>query len=453
MSKKTQFASRIGLIAATVGSAVGLGNVWRFPAEVQEGGGAAFLLVYIGCVILLGIPVMLSEFALGRAGHSDAIGALKNVGASKPWWVVGGIAILASYLILCFYMVVAGWTLEYLVQSITGGLFEPVAGEAGLNSHFTAKMEQYVTTDWSPLIYTFLMVFINLGILLGGVQKGIERMSNIMMPLFFLVLVVFVVVALSLPDAGAGLSFFLRPDFSKITGSTIVSALGQAFFSLSLGMGILITYSAYFSAKVPLVRTAITVSLLDLLVAIMMGLVIFPAITSFGLDGETIRGASLVFVTLPEVFTHMGMPQLWSILFFLLLAVAALTSTISIAEVSVAFIIDRFHTSRIKACLLVSLPVLPISAVCSLSMGSWSDFTILGMNVFDLLDNFATNILLPVGSILLCLFLGWFAPRNLMYDQLSNHGTIRSRLIPAVIWIVKYLAPALITVVLVSTFL
>lgn len=454
MSKKAQFTSRIGLIAATVGSAVGLGNVWRFPAEVQGGGGAAFLLIYIGCVLLLGIPVMLSEFTLGRAGRSDAVGALKNVGASRQWWLVGGIAILASYLILCFYMVVAGWTLEYLFESVTGSLFEPLsAADAGGNSHFTAKMEQYIASDTEPLMFTMIMIVINLGILLAGVQKGIERVSNVMMPVFFVVLAVFVGVALTLPDAAGGLRYFLQPDFSKVTGRTVISALGQAFFSLSLGMGILITYSAYFSSKVPLVRTAVTVSLLDLLVAVMMGLVIFPAITSFGLDGESIRGASLVFVTLPEVFSHMGLTQLWSVLFFFLLAIAALTSTISIAEVTVSFIIDRFHTSRVRACLWVTLPLIPAAAICSLSMGSWSHITLFGMNIFDFLDNFATNILLPLGSILLCVYIGWFAPRKLMYDQLSNRGELHSRLIPAVIWTVRYVAPALILIVLVSAFI
>lgn len=455
MSAKVQFASRIGLIAATVGSAVGLGNVWRFPAEVHSGGGAAFLIIYIGCVVLLGIPVMLSEMVLGRAGRSDAIGSLKRVGASRRWWVVGGIAIAASYIILCFYMVVAGWTLEYFVDSISGDLFAPLSATAdeSLNAHFQAKMEQYITTSWNPLLFTLIMIVINTGVLIAGVQKGIERMSNIMMPLFFLVLLVFVGVALSLPGAGAGLEYYLRPDFSKVTPNTVISALGQAFFSLSLGMGILITYSAYFPAKERLTRTAVTISLLDLLVAFMMGLVIFPSITSFGLDGSEIRGATLVFVTLPEVFSHMGMPQVWSTFFFFLLAVAALTSTISIAEVTVAFIVDRFKTSRLRACLLVSLPLIPISAVCSLSMGLWSNFTILGMNIFDFLDTFATNILLPLGSILLCIFIGWFAPRSLMYDQLSNQDTLRSRLTPVIIWIVKYMAPALIFIVLVSAFI
>lgn len=447
------FASKIGLIAATVGSAVGLGNVWRFPAEVQEGGGAAFLIIYICCVVLLGIPVMLSEFALGRAGRSDAVGSLKNIGAGRGWQLVGGWAIAASYIILCFYMVVAGWTFEYLWQSISGGLFAPEATTTGLNAHFSAKMETFITESYNPLINTYIMIAINIAVLIAGVQKGIERLSNIAMPILFLILLVMVGVSLSLPGAMDGVSFFLKPDFSKITATTVIDALGQAFFSLSLGMGILITYSGYFPKENRLLKTAVTVSALDLLVAIMMGLIIFPAVTSFGLGGESLRGATLVFVTLPEVFANMPATQLWSILFFLLLTVAALTSTISIAEVSVAFICDRFRTKRWKSVLIVMLPLLLFSSVCSLSMGPLSHITVAGLNIFDLLDTIATNIMLPTGSIFLCIYMGWIAPKNLFVNQLTNNGSLKSNFIPVAIFIVRYIAPILIAGVLISNFL
>lgn len=454
MSSKRLFASKIGMIAATVGSAVGLGNVWRFPAEVQQGGGAAFLLIYIGCVLLLGIPVMLAEFSLGRAGRSDAVGSMRNVGASHGWSSVGGLAILASYIILCFYMVVAGWTFEYLWQSLTGGLYEPVAGaERALNIHYTAKMEAFITQTANPLVNTYVMIAINIGVLIAGVHKGIERLSNIAMPLLFVILVVLVAVSLSLPGSLAGVDYFLHPDFSKVTPMVIVSALGQAFFSLSLGMGILITYSSYFPKDTRLLRTAVTVSGLDLLVAVMMGLIIFPAVTSFGLGGESLRGATLVFVTLPEVFAHMPASQIWAVLFFLLLTVAALTSTISIAEVSVAFISDRFSVKRWKAVLIVLLPLFAFSSVCSLSMGVWSDVKIMGDNIFDFLDNLATNIMLPVGSIFLCIYMGWVVPRSLFERQLTNDGSLRSALYPVVVSIVRYVAPAMIAVVLISAFI
>ena len=451
MATNRLFSSKIGMIAATVGSAVGLGNIWRFPAEVHEGGGAAFLLIYIGCVFLLGIPVMLAEFSLGRAGRSDAIGAMLNVGASRRWSMVGGLAILASYLILCFYMVVAGWTFEYLWQSLSGGLFEPIAGEGNsLNLHYTAKMESFITDGWNPLVNTCVMIAINICVLLGGIRKGIERLSNVAMPLLFVILLVFVGVSLSLPRAWEGVDFFLRPDFSKVTPTTVINALGQAFFSLSLGMGILITYAGYYPRHTKLLTTAVTVSALDLLVAVMMGLIIFPAITSFDLTGEGLRGATLVFVSLPEVFSQLPASQLWAVLFFLLLTIAALTSTISIAEVSVAFITDRFHMSRWKSVLIVLCPLFLFSSLCSLSMGPLSDFTIMGMTIFDFLDNLATNIMLPAGSIFLCLYMGWVAPRRLFVDQLSNDGMLHSPVYPMIVNVVRYVAPALILVVLIS---
>lgn len=455
MGEKAKFGSRIGLIAATVGSAVGLGNVWRFPAEVQSNGGAAFLLVYICCVLVLGVPVMLAEFALGRGGQSDAVGVFRRFAPRSAWWLTGALAILASYIICTFYMVVAGWTLEYFVESVTGGLYASTegAGAAALEGTFHTRMEEYIAGTTGPLVCTSAMILINLGVLLLGVRKGIEKVSNILMPMLFLLLVVFAAVSCSLPDSAEGLRFFLSPDFSRITPQVVVSALGQAFFSLSLGMGILITYSAYYPHETRLGSTAVTVSLLDLTVALLMGFIIFPAITSFGLTGADLRGTTLVFVTLPEVFVKMGATQLWSSLFFLLLFVAALTSTISISEVSVAFIQDRFHRSRRAACLIVMLPLLVLSPVCALSFGPLEGVRILGLGIFDFLDTMATNIMLPVVSIFICLFMGWFAPKTLFRDQLTNHGTIHARIYPAVMFIVKWLAPLLIAIVLVSAFM
>lgn len=457
MSKKVQFSSKVGLIAATVGSAVGLGNIWRFPAETQANGGAAFLIIYVLCVFILGIPVMTAEFSLGRAGRSDAVGAFKNLGAKKPWWSVGLLSVIASYMILCFYMVVAGWTFEYLWQSVTGGLYEPTgaavtaAGTAPVTD-FAAKMQLYTGTALNPLINTFIVILINMAVLVTGVQKGIERISNILMPVLFVILLVFCAFALTLPRAAEGLAFFLSPDFSKVTASTVLSALGQAFFSLSLGMGILITYSAYYPKSARLGKTAVTVSMLDMLVAVLMGLIIFPAVMSFGLAGESIKGATLVFVTLPEVFAQMPGTQMWSALFFVLLLVAALTSTISIAEVSVRFMIDRFKLSRVKAVMAVLLPLCLFSSVCSLSQGPWSDWTIAGFTIFDFLDNLATNIFLPVVAIGICLYMGWFAPKGLLHDELTNSGTIRGAY-RALRFLIRYVAPVLIAFVLISYFL
>lgn len=450
-NKNLTFSSKIGLIAATVGSAVGLGNIWRFPAVAQANGGGAFLIIYIGCVILLGIPVMLAEFSIGRAGKSDAIGSMKSLGAGKGWRSFGGLSIMAAYLILSFYMVVVGWTVEYLWESITGELYANVGPD--MKSTFAGHMKEYISDTWTPMVATVIMIVINIGVLLGGVQKGIERLSNWLMPVLFVLLVVFCIRALSFEKALEGYTFFLRPDWSVVTSGTFISALGQAFFSLSLGMGVLVTYSSYFPGDTNLTKTAVTVSLLDLLVAVMMGLIIFPAVMSFGLNGEGIEGATLVFVTLPEVFMQMHGTQIWSILFFLLLAVAALTSTISVAEVAVACIRDRFKVSRLKAVLIVMLPLFVISPICSLSQGALSGVTIFGLSIFTFLDTLATNVLLPVVSIGLCIWLGWFAPKGLLSDQLSNAGSLKTRLAMPIRFIIRWVAPLLILTVFICGFL
>ena len=453
MAKKMQFATKVGLIAATVGSAIGLGNVWRFPAETQTNGGAAFLLLYVGCVIVLGLPVMLAELSLGRAGRSDAVGVFRRLSPGKAWWIVGAIAILASYLILTYYMVVAGWTLEYLWESVSGNLFAGVSADSAMADTFTGKMETYVASDIRPLVFTAIVIALNILILLKGVQKGIERLSNVLMPLLFVILTALCVVSLTLPGASEGVSYFLEPDFSKITPSVFVSALGQAFFSLSLGMGILVTYASYYPASTRLTRTSVIVALLSLLVAVLMGMIIFPAVKSFGLDDQSFEGATLVFVTLPEVFARMPYPVLWSTLFFVLLLVAAVTSTVSIAEVSVAALQDRFGMSRTRACLVALLPLLLFSSLNSLSFGSLSDFRIFGLTLFNLLDSFTTNILLPVVSLGICLYMGWFAPKGLMKDELTNYGGIRSRATRPVLFVIRYIAPILIALILVAVYL
>lgn len=449
-----KFGSKIGLVAATVGSAVGLGNIWRFPAETQTNGGAAFLIIYVVCVFLLGIPLMLAEFSLGRGTGQNAIGVFRTLRPSTKWWLTGAIGVVGSYLILGFYMVVAGWTLEYFLQSITGNLFEgidAVDGVVALDNNFHAKMENYICSDWNPLINTFLMIGLNIAVLIGGVQKGIERVSTWLMPLLFILLLAFCCVSLTFPDAAQGVKFFLSPDFSKVNASTIINALGQAFFSLSLGMGTLITYGSYFPKSTKLSTTAVTVAMLDLLVAVMMGIIIFPAVFSFGLDGAELRGSTLVFVTLPEVFAQMPGAQIWAILFFLLLMVAALTSTISLAEVGIAFVQERFNLKRWKATLLILCPLFVLSALSSLSFGSLSDFKIFGLTIFQFLDTITTNYMLPLGAFFIAIFVGWFAPKGFFRKELMP-SLKKDRCIYGLIeQIVKWIAPPLILVILISS--
>jgi NSS family neurotransmitter:Na+ symporter len=462
--KSNEFATKIGLIAATVGSAIGLGNVWRFPAETQVNGGAAFLLLYIACVLILGIPVMLGEFALGRGGRGDAVGVYRRLAPGTKWWIVGAFAVLTPYLITIYYMVVAGCTLEYLVQSVTGTLYalpadaaQAVAaagdGAAATRSHFSATMQTMLFGSWQPMAATAVVIALNIAILLRGVQKGIERLSNVLMPLLFLILIALCVVSLTLPGAGEGLKFFLSPDFSKIDASVVVNALGQAFFSLSLGMGILITYSSYYPLKTNLPKTSVTVALLSLLVAVLMGIIIFPAVKTFGLENDGLEGTTLIFITLPEVFAHLPLSQLWSTLFFTLLLVAAITSTVSLAEVAVAFLAERCKMKRSTAVLTALGPLFVLSSLCALSVGPLKGCTIFGMTFFDALDNFATNILLPLVSICTCLFVGWFGPRRLLHSQLTNRGTLHSPIVTCLVtFVLRYVAPVLIAAILVSRF-
>lgn len=452
MSSKTTFTSKLGVIAATVGSAVGLGTVWRFPYEVQNNGGSIFLVTYLVCVLLMGIPVMLAEFSLGRGSGSDSVGAFRRLTPGKPWWIIGATAVLASYLILIYYMVVAGWTLEYLWMSITNQLYAGIDTAPNRTAVFSSIMNESLSTGWRPAFWTSVMILLNILVLLRGVKKGIERMANTLMPLLFVILVVFCCVALSLPNAMEGVDFFLRPDFSKMNPQVLISAVGQAFFSLSLGMGILITYSSYYPKTTKLARTSVTVSGLVFLVAVLMGLIIFPAVKSFGITSNT-QGVTLIFVTLPEIFTQMPATQLWSILFFFLLVVAALTSTVSVAEVTIAFLAAKFRMHRKKACYVTLVPLFLLSSICAMSLGPLSHLQILGKTIFDALDYLTSNIMLPVVAIFVCIYVGHVLPKSFLRDEMTNHGTMRSAVMPAILFIIRYIAPLLIAAVLINKLL
>ncbi len=449
MAEKAKFATKIGLVAATVGSAIGLGNVWRFPGEAQANGGAAFLMIYIICVLVLGIPVMLAEFSLGRAGQSDAVGNFKALTPGKKWWIAGAIGLCASYLILSYYLVVAGWTVSYLWNSLTGGLYDGYSVCPA--QFFSNKMGDVIASAGSPIIWTYITLAINLAVLLLGVQKGIEKISNVLMPVLFVLLLIICAKSLSLPNSMEGVKFFLKPDFSKISADVILNALGQAFYSLSLGMGILVTYSAYFPKDSRLVRTATQVSLLDFVVAFLMGLIIFPAVCSFNMDGSAqIEGTTLVFVTMPEIFANMWGTQIWSSLFFLLLAIAAITSTISLGEVAVSFICDRFGISRKKACVIVVAPLFVLSPISSLSLGAVPQLQLAGMSVFDFLDTFATNLLLPLCALLICIYVGWVLPKNFIDKELTNGGSFVTKSLPLLRVSIRYISPLLILLIFIA---
>lgn len=443
-----QFKTKAGVIAATVGSAIGLGTVWRFPAQTQEGGGAAFLLIYIAVIFILGVPLMLGEFATGRAGRSDATGVFRKLSPHTGWWLVGLASVLVTFLIMIFYMVVGGWTLEYFIESINGGLYGGMP-EGSHDAFFNERMHEYVIDGYQSMIYAVLFILINIVVLLRGVQKGIERMSNIMMPMLLVLLILFCVVSLSMDGAREGVAYFLNPDFSKLTTSTCLSALGQALLSLSLGMGILLTYAGYYPDDVHLTRTSVTVVASTFAVAVLMGLIIFPAVFTFNLTDQSLGGTALIFITLPEIFASMPGCHVWSALFFLLLFMAALTSTISTGEVLVRFFKDRLHLSRSASVWLTMGPMCILSAVCALSFGELEWIKICGHVMFDFLDKLTNDYMLPLIALGGCLYVGWFAPKNLMRDQLSNHGKLRTPAAGSIIFILRWVCPlAIITMML-----
>lgn len=430
---RATFGSKLGVIMATVGCAVGLGNIWRFPYMIGQNGGAAFLAIYIICIILLGLPVMLSEFFIGRFTRKNAAGAFKVLAPGTKWSLIGYNGVLASFLILGFYSVVAGWTLEYIMQAVTGSLSDKTP-EA-----FAQDFKLFSTEIFRPILWTVTFIGLTHFIVVSGVKEGIERTSKVMMPILFLILLALCIRSVTLPNASEGLYFLFKPDFSKITSAVVLSAMGQAFFSLSIGMGCLITYSSYFSKDTKMQITALQVTILDTLVAVMAGIMIFPAVFSFGIAPTA--GPELVFITLPNVFQQLPMGAIWSLVFFLLLALAALTSTISLHEVATAYVHEEYQITRTKAAWFVSGGVMVLGILSSLSIGIWKEYTLFGLTFFDLLDYLTAKIMLPFGGMLICIYLGNRVDRKILKEELTNKGTVPFYFFNTYAFFMKYIAP------------
>ena len=438
-TNRVTFGSKIGVILATVGCAVGLGNIWRFPYMLGSNGGAAFLLVYLLCILLLGLPVMITEFFIGRHTNRNAAGAFKELAPGTKWSLIGYNGVLAAFLILGFYSVVAGWTLEYVLEAFTGSLRDKTATD------FATDFNNFSTSIIRPIIWTVTFIILTHVIIISGVKSGIERASKVMMPLLFLFLIILGMRSITLPNASEGLTFLFQPDFSKINSSVILSAMGQAFFSLSIGMGCLITYASYFKKETNLQATALQVTILDTLVAILAGIMIFPAVFSFGITPTA--GPELVFITLPNVFAQLPMGNVWSIIFFILLALAALTSTISMHEVATAYVHEEHKMSRGKAAWVVSIGAIILGILSSLSFGILKDFTIGGMIFFDLLDYLTAKIMLPLGGMLICIFAGTRVERKVIKAELTNEGTIPFYFFNTYAFFMKYVAPIAIGII------
>ena len=439
MSKleRANFGSRLGVILATAGSAVGLGNVWRFPYMTGENGGAVFIMIYVLCVLLLGIPCMISEFIIGRHGQANTARAFTKMAGGGPWSLIGYMGVLTGFLITGYYAVVAGWCMQYIWASLIGHM-------QGSPDYFQTYFAELSTDPVKPVLWTVIILGVTYLIIEHGVRDGIEKASKLMMPTLFILLLIIVVAACMLPNADKGIEFLFKPDFSKINGNVFLAALGQSFYSLSIAMGCLCTYASYFSRHTNLTNSAMQIGIIDCLVAILAGLMIFPAAFSVGVNPDS--GPSLIFITLHNVFTQAfaGMPLLGyliSLLFFVLLTLAALTSLISLHEVSTAFFHEEFVMTRKKAALLVTITTSVIGAFCSLSLGAVDGMVFFGKPLFDWFDFITGQIFLPIVGFLTCIFIGWFVPHKTVRDEFTNWGTLRGRFFHLYIFLVKYVCP------------
>lgn len=442
--KRDNFGSRFGALVAMAGSAVGLGNLWRFPYLVGENGGAAFIIVYIILCFLICLPIFISEFIIGRRSQKNAFATFRDLSGGSAWRWVGLFTIIVPMIVLSYYCVIGGWSIEYLLKSLTfsfGG-----ESQGALSTMFTG----FVTSTWGPLAAHTGFLLATTMIVVVGIKDGIEKFSKIMMPLLFVIVLSIAVYSLTLPDAKEGVKYLFYPNFSKLTGKSVAAALGQAFFSLSLGFGTIMTYASYVSKKDNIMFQSAATAVSDLIFALIAGTAIMPAVFAFGINPQA--GPGLVFETLPFVFGQMPAGGLIAILFFVALLVAALTSSISMLEVAVAYLVEEKKFSRLGACALLFVTCWVIGAVCSLSFGPLSHIQIRGGNIFDFLDSLSSNVLMTLGSLFTVIFVGWRLKKTDVYDEFTNGGTLsRNSKIFGVLWfLIRYIAPVAIIAIFIS---
>ena len=421
------FRNSMSFVLACVGSAVGMGNIWLFPYRLGQYGGAAFILIYILCSFVLSLPIFLSEGLIGRRTHSNAIGAMKTLAPKSIWTALGYLSVITPTVIVSYYSIVGGWAVEYFVKS------------------FSLSFGDFIPEGWTVLAYGTVFLGISCLIVALGVRSGIEKFSKFSIPLLFVLIVVILAYSLTMPGSEKGVEYLLKPDFSKLSGKTFAFALGQSFYSLSLGMGIIITYSSYISKDENLIVSGAGTAVADLLFAILAGFAIIPAVFSAGIEPSS--GPGLIFQTLPFVFGRMGEAHAWigvviSALFFLTVTVAAMTSSVSLIEVGVAYLIEEKHLKRGWACLIVFLAVWVLGLV-----------SVFSGKAFGLIDAFSSNFLLTVGALLAVLFVGWKMKKEDVLEEITNGGKVNSRIAPALYFLIRYIAPIAVLTIFISNFI
>lgn len=460
-TERANFGTKLGIILATAGSAVGLGNVWRFPYMTGQNGGAAFILVYIACVLILGIPCMLNEFIIGRRAQSNTARAYARLANGTPWRFIGLFGVFTGFMITGYYVVVSGWCLQYIYASAAGHL----TGDA---DYVKSYFDTFSSHPWKPIVWMLVFMLMCHFIISRGVEKGIEKGSKMMMPLLFILLVVIAVASCMLPGASKGISFLFNPDFSKVDSNVLLGGLGQAFYSLSVGMGCLCTYASYFKKDTHLTKSAVQIVSIDSLIAILAGLMIFPAFFAIYPNASELMsdpdlsnqycGPGLVFITLPSVFQQAfgGVPflgEVVALLFYALLSLAALTSLMSLHEVSTAFFYEELKISRRWGATLVTILCAAIGVFCSLSFGDGRDWLMIGdKSLFNWFDYLTGQIFLPTGGLLTCLFLGWYVPKQIIKDEFTNGGTLRGRFFNFYLFGVRFICPICILLIFLHQF-
>ena len=428
-TKRGGFGGKLAAILAAAGSAIGLGNIWRFPYITSENGGGAFILIYLGCILFLGLPLLVAEFAVGHNTKKNPIDAFATI--KRGWGWLGAMGLISVTLIMGYYFVIAGWTLNYTIASATNAI----------GSDFGGFFHNFTTGTWLPLLFTYLFIFANHFIITGGVQGGIEKASKVMMPLLFAILIALAIYSLWMPAGREALANVFTPDFSMVTGKSFLAAMGQAFFTLSIGMGAMLIYGSYFKDGTKIAGTAISVVSLDTIVALMAAVIIFSA----GVENES--GPQLAFVAMPKVFSQMPMGGVWATLFFLLLGLAALSSTISMHEAVTSYFVEKRGMSRRQGAWVVTIIALVLATAASLSLGDWSGYTIAGMNFFALLDNFTSIVMLPLLGILTAVFVGWIWKKEDMRKELTAEGGVDKATYPVIRFLLRYVCPVLVSVV------